>query len=160
MASRNSALQGPLQKLNPLYRLLILFILLSIFAKVSGFLQTWQQVALWSMSLMFFFAGVGHFTKLRFQYVKMVPPSLPQPMMLIYLSGLAEILFAVTLQIAELQQLAAVSAILFLIAVFPANYYAAKADVKFAGGKHTPVGERAVLQIVFMIALYWGAFSS
>ena len=109
------------------------------------------------MSLVFFFAGASHFSKIRFDFERMIPPVLPARMLIVYCTGLVEIIGAITLQIPSLQILTATLLILFLITVFPANYYAAKSGTPFRGKAPLGVVQRAIIQIAFILALYFGA---
>ncbi len=54
-------------------------------------------------------------------YRGIMPPGLPHPLALIYLSGLAEILGGVGLLIPAIRRIAGVGLILLLLAIFPAN---------------------------------------
>lgn len=148
-----------MKKINAFYRMLMIFVLISLIARFAGFLHSWQEVLLMSMSLMFFFAGVSHFTKVRHEFEKMIPPALPGKMFLVYVTGIFEIAGAIALQIPSVQKLAATLLILFLIAVFPANYYAAKSGALFRGKAHMGFIQRGIIQIAFMLALYFGALA-
>ena len=71
---------------------------------------------------LFVVAGICHF---RFPsvYARIVPPSLPQPRLLVLVSGLIEILLGILLMVPLSTRLAAMGLIALLIAVFPANVY-------------------------------------
>jgi uncharacterized membrane protein len=64
--------------------------------------------------------GITHFV-LPEQYVKIVPPQLPYPLGLVYLSGFYEILGGIGLLVPPLSEAAAWGLIALFIAVFPAN---------------------------------------
>jgi uncharacterized membrane protein len=64
--------------------------------------------------------GVTHFIVPE-QYVKIVPPQLPYPLELVYLSGFYEILGGIGLLVPPVSQAAAWGLIALFIAVFPAN---------------------------------------
>ncbi|MBH8554969.1 DoxX family protein [Nostocaceae cyanobacterium CENA357] len=64
--------------------------------------------------------GVTHFIMPE-QYVKIVPPQLPYPLELVYLSGFYEILGGIGLLVPPVSQAAAWGLIALFIAVFPAN---------------------------------------
>lgn len=76
----------------------------------------------WLATLFFVVAGIGHFIKPD-SYEKMVPPYLPDPAVLVFISGVAEIAGGVGLAIPSLRRAAGWGLIALLAAVFPANIY-------------------------------------
>jgi uncharacterized membrane protein len=77
-------------------------------------------------------AGVTHFV-FPAQYIRIVPPALPAPAVLVVVSGIAEILGGVGLLLPFTRRAAAWGLVLLLLAVFPANIYTAVAHVQFPG---------------------------
>ncbi len=73
--------------------------------------------------------GVTHFT-VADQYVRIVPPQLPNPLGLVYLSGFYEILGGIGLLVPPVSQAAAWGLIALYIAVFPANINMAVNHIK------------------------------
>jgi uncharacterized membrane protein len=65
-------------------------------------------------------AGTLHFFKTA-TYVRIVPPWLPGPAVLVYISGVCEILGGVGAIVPVLRRVAGVGLIALLVAVFPAN---------------------------------------
>jgi uncharacterized membrane protein len=86
------------------------------------------------MFLAAFFVGAGvmHFVVPE-AYVRIVPPALPAPSLLVLLSGIAEILGGFGLLLPFTRRAAAWGLVLLLLAVFPANIYTAVAHVPFPG---------------------------
>lgn len=74
------------------------------------------------MSVLYVGAGAMHFARPNF-YLRMMPPYLPAPLTLIYLSGVAEILLGALLWVPSLRPWSAWGIIALLVAVFPANLY-------------------------------------
>ena len=66
-------------------------------------------------------------------YLKIMPPALPHPLALIYVSGIAEIAGGIGLLVPFARRAAAYGLVLLLIAVFPANIYSAVAHVPSQG---------------------------
>ncbi len=91
-----------------------------------------------SLALLFLFTGTSHFY-LTEEMVQMLPPSIPGRVELVYLTGVLEIAGAVGLLIPALSRLAAISLILFLFAVLPANIYAALNNVGMGAHGAGPV---------------------
>ena len=69
---------------------------------------------------MFIDAGVNHFLSPGI-YLKIMPPYLPWPMALIYISGFFEVAGGIGVAVPRLRRVAGWGLILLLIAVFPAN---------------------------------------
>jgi uncharacterized membrane protein len=72
------------------------------------------------IGIIFILAGINHFVMPNF-YLKIMPPYLPFPMALIYLSGLAEIICGGLFIPKQTRRIGAWLTIALLIAVFPAN---------------------------------------
>lgn len=81
-----------------------------------------KRVSLVAMALLYLAAGLSHFLRPE-MYVRMVPPALPWPRPVVYVSGLAELLLGGLLLVPGLRRLAAWGVIALLIAVYPANIY-------------------------------------
>ncbi len=73
-----------------------------------------------------FFAAAGmlHFIRTPF-YMKIMPPYVPLPLAMVYLSGFLEIIFAVLFCSGKTRRFAAWGLVLLLVAVFPANVHLA-----------------------------------
>jgi uncharacterized membrane protein len=140
----------------------ILYILLGsmIVFRALGFLgiflfQTWQESTVCALAVMFCFTGFAHFGPLRNDLQKMLPPWVPKPKEVIFLTGILEILGAIGLIIPETRWSAGICLILFLLAVFPANVHAAKTDVQLGGKAVTPLGVRGPMQVMLILLLFW-----
>jgi uncharacterized membrane protein len=83
-----------------------------------------KRVLLATLAAFFVGAGITHFTRPAF-YTAMVPPYLPHPLALVYLSGAAEILLGTLVLLPATRVLAAWGLVLLLLAVFPANVHMA-----------------------------------
>jgi uncharacterized membrane protein len=88
------------------------------------------------LSLIFLTAGVMHFVHPG-EFIRIVPPVLPRPDLLVAISGVCEILGAIGLQVPATRVWAAWGLIALLIAVFPANIYMATSGMRFGSA---PVG--------------------
>jgi uncharacterized membrane protein len=78
----------------------------------------------------FVFFAAGHFMATQ-AMTTMLPPFVPEPELLVYVTGIVEALIAIGLILPQTRRLAAIAAICVFIAFFPANIYAAftRADV-------------------------------
>lgn len=84
------------------------------------------------LSLIFVVAGVLHFLRPE-PFVQVVPPYLPWPLTLVYLSGFLEIALGALLLAPPLSRLAAWGLALLLVAVFPANLHMALNSEQYQG---------------------------
>jgi hypothetical protein len=66
-------------------------------------------------------------------YLRIVPPALPAPSLLVVLSGIAEILGGFGLLVPFARRMAAWGLVLLIFAVFPANIYIAVSHLPFPG---------------------------
>jgi uncharacterized membrane protein len=114
-------------------------------------MSTTKRVLLWIMAGAYVFAGFNHLWNPTF-YLAIMPPDLPNPEWLNVISGLAEILLGVYVLEPRTRVLAAWGIIALLIAVFPANLYAAVENVGDVG---TAGWVRLPFQIVFIAWAYW-----
>ena len=81
-----------------------------------------RKAALALVFAWFFVGGIGHFVAPAF-FMKIVPPQLPYPLALVYISGFFELLGALGLLPAKTRRAAGIGLILLTIAVTPANVY-------------------------------------
>jgi uncharacterized membrane protein len=114
--------------------------------------RDWPAAIRFGLAAMFTVTGVTHFAVLRDDLIAMVPPALPAPELLVTLTGVAELLGAAGLLWRRTAGWAAAGLALLLVAMFPANVYAAVADLELAGSPATPLLPRTLLQLVFLAA--------
>jgi uncharacterized membrane protein len=118
-------------------------------------LNSWPAATRVGLAVMLLFTASAHFTAMRHDLARMVPPAVPNPMAFIYLTGLCEILGAIGLLIPATRVAAAVALTLFFLAVLPANIHAARAGVTLRGRPSTPLALRIPMQILFIALTLW-----
>lgn len=126
------------------------------FAGISAF-ATWQASARDALSLMLVFTGISHFTSMKEDFVRMMPPSIPWPRGIVYFTGICEIAGAAGLLIPELRHSAAYALIAFFVVVLPANIHAARAGVTLRGKPATNLWLRVPMQVLFIAIAFWSA---
>lgn len=115
-----------------------------------------RAVLRWALALFFIAAGVLHFVKPD-AYTAIIPPYLPWPLALVYVSGACEILGGCGVLIPRLRRLAGWGLVALLIAVFPANLHMALNDVHPSGWSVPSVllWLRLPMQAVLIFWAYW-----
>ena len=121
--------------------------------------RTLKLILKYLLAIFFVLAGLNHFFNPAF-YLKIVPPFLPWPLLLVYLSGLFEIVLGGLLLLPQFTRMAAWGLIALLIAVFPANIHMAVNHHLFPEYSVTALWLRLPLQFVLIAWAYWYARSS
>jgi len=103
------------------------------------------------LGALFVGAGVSHFTATDF-FVEIVPPYLPAPLLLVWISGVSEIALGALVLVPATRRPAAWGLIALLLAVFPANVHMALHDVRPA---HAPawMGQPSTLALWLRLPL-------
>ncbi|MNJ91248.1 hypothetical protein D3C87_88960 [compost metagenome] len=136
--------------------MLMVFTIVSLAAKAGGLLESWREVPLWVMIAVLFFAGVSHFTPVKHEFVKMIPPVFPAKLFLVYFTGVIEIVGAFLLMSTDYRKMASLALVFFLVAIFPANYYAGVKKIPFRNSPPLSALSRGVVQLIFIVALLVG----
>jgi uncharacterized membrane protein len=110
-----------------------------------------SQPARLIMAALYIVAGTLHFV-LTPTYMKIVPGYLPNPRLLVQISGVAEILGGLGLLVSSTQVAAAWGLIVLLIAVFPANLTMVTDHARFPGVPLWAAWLRLPLQLPL---IYW-----
>lgn len=120
-----------------------------------------KQPLLYLMGPIYVGAGLLHFVYPH-AYAQIIPPFLPQPLALVYLSGVAEVALGVGVLLPRTRRIAAWGLVALLLAIFPANIYMATSDVVIQGGPDW-LGDpsdvvrwgRLPFQVVFVLWAWW-----
>ena len=124
-------------------------------APIDGFAKRILRVIL---ALAMTGVGVLHFTSPE-PFVRIVPAALPAPLMLVYVSGIAEIAGGIGILIPALRRAAGFGLIALYVAVFPANVNMAWNHLSI-GSDPVPawiLWMRLPFQIVLIAWAYWVA---
>ncbi len=109
--------------------------------------------SLWTQALLYIAAGINHFVNPKF-YLKIIPPLLPFPKMINWVSGLLEIILGVGLLLSDFRSQAAWGLIILLIAIFPANMYHF-----MKGWRKKKMVLVLALRLPLQVLLIWWAYS-
>jgi uncharacterized membrane protein len=108
--------------------------------------------------LLYLFTASGHFAATQ-AMADMLPPFVPARVLLVYLTGVWEIALALGIALPATRRLAGLAAIATLVLFFPANVYAAVAQVGMGGHAWGPsyLLIRAPLQALLVAWTWWYA---
>ena len=110
-----------------------------------------KYALMYLMAILYIAAGIYHFIKPR-MYCKIIPPWLPNPLTLVYFTGVLEIVLGVLLIPAATRNLAAWGLVVLLILIFPANI---QMTINYRRRRH-PAFWLTVLRLPLQLLLiYW-----
>jgi uncharacterized membrane protein len=139
---------------------LIVLIVVTLLARLAGRLgiaplANWAAATRVGLAVMFCFTAAAHFNEMRADMIRMVPPAVPNPELMVTFTGVCEILGAIGLLVRRTRRIASIALIVFLIAVLPANIHAAGSGITLRGAPPTPLIPRIALQILFIALVWW-----
>ena len=105
------------------------------------------------MALLYIAAGMYHFMRPQ-GYLKIMPPWLPWPLALVYISGIAEVILGTLMLPASTRPVAAWGIIALLIAVFPANIQMTVNYFHY----HNPMRWMTVARLPLQFLMIWWAW--
>ncbi len=120
---------------------------------MSGIARTGSR---YLFAAFFAVAGANHFYKPEW-YLTIMPPALPYPLLLVYLSGLLETALGLALLSEKHQRKASWGLVILLLAIFPANVYMAAKPEAFPGFKPWLLWARLPLQFVLIGLVLWNS---
>ncbi|WP_436491804.1 DoxX family protein [Actinokineospora sp. HUAS TT18] len=119
-------------------------------------LRPWQNPLRGGVAAMFTATGIAHFVGMRDELIRMVPPDLPAPELLVTITGILELAGAIGVLWRPTTLWAAAGLSAMLVGMFPANIYAANHGLSPSFGDQ--LAPRTAMQIVFLaatLALVW-----
>jgi uncharacterized membrane protein len=119
----------------------------------------WRDAARLGMAVLFLFTAVTHFTPIGRDMASMIPPPFTGAMWIVYVTGVLEALGAIGLFTTRYRRAAAICLIALLIAMFPANAWAALHGVLLRGKPASALWWRAPMQLFWIATLWWSTIS-
>jgi uncharacterized membrane protein len=92
---------------------------------------------------------------MKHDLAQMIPSSFPRALLIVYISGVLELLGAAGLVLPQFRRLAGICLVALLVGMFIANVNAAQRGVTLRGKPPTPLWLRAPMQILFIALLWW-----
>jgi uncharacterized membrane protein len=118
-----------------------------------SYFDDWHTALQGAVAVMFLLTASAHWGKRRPDLIRMVPPAFPKPAAIVTITGYLEIAGAIGILIPVVSLAASIGLLLLLLAMFPANVFAARKKLTI-GGKPVPqLAVRIVLQLVFIAAV-------
>jgi uncharacterized membrane protein len=118
-------------------------------------LSSWQDSARYALAVMFVLTASAHFNKMRNDLAQMIPSYFSRPLLIVYITGVLELLGAAGLMLPQFRGLAGICLIALLIGMFTANVNAAQRGVTLRGKPPTPLWLRTQMQVLFIALLWW-----
>ncbi len=118
-------------------------------------LASWRAAGRWALAVMLVSTASAHFTSMRHDLVKMVPSWMPQPMAVIFATGLLELAGAAGILLRPTRRLAGILLCFLFIAMFPANVKAARDGLTLGGSAATQLWLRVPMQVLFIALAWW-----
>ncbi|MBM2622153.1 DoxX family membrane protein [Actinoplanes sp. LDG1-06] len=116
-------------------------------------LDGWWPALRVGLALMFVLTGLAHFGLGRREgLIAMVPPALPNPALLVTVTGVLELAGAAGLLLPTTARLAGACLALLMVVMFPANVSAARRHLELGGRPVTPLAARIPMQLLFIAA--------
>lgn len=104
--------------------------------------------------LWFFCGGVGHFLATGF-FVSIVPPYIPAPLAMVYISGVFEIIGAIGLLSPRWRPAAGWGLVLLTLCVTPANLYMWQHPELFPDFSPFILSVRMAIQVLLIACIIW-----
>ncbi len=104
--------------------------------------------------LWFFAGGIGHFAATAF-FTGIVPPYIPWPLAVVYVSGVFELLGAFGLIHPATRPWAGMSLLLLIVCVSPANIYMWQHPQLFPKFPPVLLALRLVIQVLLIALVWW-----
>ncbi len=118
-----------------------------------AFFADWQHALRAALGVMFLLTASAHWGKRRPDLIRMVPRAFGAAEMWVTLTGIAELLVALGLQVPRAAPAVAALAAGMLVAIFPANVKAAREGLMIGGRPVPGLASRLGIQLVFLSAL-------
>ena len=116
------------------------------------YVGSWPAAIAVGLAAMFAVTGIAHFVNpLRRDLIAIVPPQLPAPALLVTVTGVLELLGAVTLLPPGTRVAAAWGLLALMLAMFPANVYASRIPTP-PKSMTTRLSLRTAMEVVFLAA--------
>lgn len=115
---------------------------------------SWLEAARLATAMAFIMMGIAHFTPLRHDVVRLVPPSVPKPVLVVAVLGAWQILGGIGLLTAA-RRIWAVGLVVLLLIKLPANVRIARESLSLKGRWATSPVWRIPAQLLWLALVLW-----
>jgi uncharacterized membrane protein len=142
---------------------LVLLVVLFAVLRLAGALGVrrldWSTSAAYALAVLLVVTGTTHFVPASFadgpvpthaDLTAMVPPFVPFPDLMVYCTGVLELLGAIGLVVARTRRWAGLGLAVLFVFLIPANIYAAVQDIPFHGAPAAPLWLRIPEQLLYI----------
>ncbi|WP_341278298.1 DoxX family protein [Paenibacillus sp. FSL H8-0537] len=138
----------------PFIALVASFLLFRIIGLLGlSYFDDWHTSLQAAVAIMFLLTASAHWGKRRKDLIRMVPPAFPKKEWIVTVTGCLEIAGAIGICLPAFSLAAAIGLTLILVAMFPANIYAAREKMTIGGRPVPKLPFRALLQLIFIAAI-------
>lgn len=116
-------------------------------------MSNYRKAGLGFVFLWFFAGGIGHFFAAEF-FLSIIPPYIPYPLLMVYISGVFELMGAIGILIPRFRQMAGNGLFLLTIAVSPANIHMWLNPELFPQVPPVLLTVRLIIQILLLICIW------
>ena len=123
---------------------------------IDNIIKKYKLITILVMSFMYIFVGVKHFTDPQY-FVNITPPKIQHKILVIYFTGVLEILGGLLILNKKTRMIGAYTLIFLLIMVFPANIYlyVSETPQQLLGISKTDALLRLPFQAPLIVVAYW-----
>jgi uncharacterized membrane protein len=133
----------------------IVFVAVTILGRIAGglgvvWLESWSHALAAGLSAMFLLTSTAHFIEPRRSgLIAIVPFRRPAPSLVVTITGVLEVAGTIGLLVPDTRRIAAACLAALLLAMFPANVYAARGR-RHPNAPSTPLPLRTAMQLVWL----------
>lgn len=141
--------------MSPVFIVIVLALGLRLLG-VLGMIEigSWLEAARLATAMAFIMMGLAHFTPLRHDVVRLVPPSVPKPVLVVAVLGAWQILGGIGLLTAA-RRIWAVGLVVLLLIKLPANVRIARESLSLKGRWATSPVWRIPAQLLWLALVLW-----
>ncbi len=141
--------------MSPVFIVIVLALGLRLLG-VLGMIEigSWLEAARLATAMAFVIMGIAHFTPLRHDVVRLVPPSVPKPVLVVAVLGAWQILGGIGLLTAA-RRIWAVGLVVLLLIKLPANVRIARESLSLKGRWATSPVWRIPAQLLWLALVLW-----